>query len=1089
MPNPDEDNLKILRPIAEKGSDSKVENDRVYAGPTLINSEKLCQTNILPKSELNIKSRYEPILKLERRTMGTGLTVDYKTKRLPQKRKSALRMSLMSKRQSELGLVRNDIYVGWQTEAPLSTLVTFGCVGHSGKSVAHSPETGHEEDEEEDKEQKWFGVFTDLIFVTVILQFSIQLYNHVKGFYLEPTKMSYIEFSQIFQPAKTYSVAHHKMCVEAANSNWTAEILSGRDGMECWYIGDELDWVFCEATLYFFSIYVVWLELTCSLGRFANITGMLDDILYLGCVVSIVFMSCHIEPWKRTTDNGGPFGLWLDVFYISFLFLHILYYYRIEYCRNYAHRRIWTYATALVINTLCGYFGKLLDDDVSYYGIEYFLNFFGIMLSSLVVFYVSLTGFIVQNKNNIIVEHFVERFGVLIMITMGESILSLIIADEYKQDWLNNIVVTLSFLLMFILKDVYFLSDVLPKFHALRIEWSAKSCLWVVLHFPLCISLLLLGVGFKLIFKIDLEEEDDHDYAKWLIWPLFTGLIIIDIIHMTHRNYPYTKALIISKITLYVPIPCILLLTDGYARFGEHWVILLLTWGVVWTFIKLNVDSYFVQRQKHRKNREIMASRTDIMETSVKLSEWKDWQSTGFMGPKVELWPPSLLADFWKKGSNRAFLRITQMSGGEDLHPNEHIRDEENTRDWLMEFADLIFVGVIFKIADNMKYTWNDEFLLEWVMFESTLFFFAFFSLWLEMVSEFVRFQNMPGALDDLIRFIFLLGICLMAIQIRKDQYPMSCINGFNVSFLISVFAMFLLHLSYIWKGCKDAIVYCRIRVMVYGIIMVSTFVSICLQLNIPNYWLPFITLLMNVLFLLSYSLNSFRVTETKSKRKEKHEQYVREAAKKHGHLDEIIEGHFVERFGLILMITAGESILALVLASTDFEWESTTYMLLGTAFLMVYVIKMQYFLHNVNLEEGHALLNNKFPGSVAFCAIHIFLALAMLWVGVGWKLLFYDYDGEYVSYPVKLFMCVATVAVCLFLIICRFTHEKYVIRMLSVFRFIPMGGFTIFAIQVKNPLAFTIGTVVFLATVFIMDVQFYNKGAELEDLSKDNNN
>jgi len=372
------------------------------------------------------------------------------------------------------------------------------------------------------------------------------------------------------------------------------------------------------------------------------------------------------------------------------------------------------------------------------------------------------------------------------------------------------------------------------------------------------------------------------------------------------------------------------------------------------------------------------------------------------------------------------------------------------------------------------------------VMVESTLFFFAFFALWLELVSEFVRFQNMPGPLDDLCRCIFLLGICLMAIQIRKEQYLTSHINGFNISFLISVFAIWLLHLSYILKGCKDAIVYCRIRVMVYGIIMPPTFVSILIRYYTPNYWLPFLTLTMNVLFLMFYSLNSFRVTEEKSKREEKHRQCLREAAEKHGHLDEIIEGHFVERFGLIVMITAGESILALVLASTgpDFEWEENTYMLLFTAFLMVYVIKMQYFLHNVNLEEGHALLNNKFPGSVAFCTIHVFISLAMLWVGVGWKLLFYNYNGKYVKRRVKLFMSVATVGASLFLNICRFTHEKYVLRSLSVFRIFPILIFIIFAVEVENPLAFTIGTVVFLTIVFLMDVQFYNKGAELLNLA-----
>jgi hypothetical protein len=421
----------------------------------------------------------------------TRLSVDI-FKNLPEHRKSAIRNARNSERQSMLGLVRDDQerYAGFHREASLWTLAGFGLCTHSRASgYLGEEDVADLEDDDEYKERKWFAVFTDLIFVSVILQFSIQLYHHVKGFYIEPTKWSDGEWSQMFQPAKTYSLDHDENCTKTLLSYTNSTLLNytytessrglviGSDGMECWNMGEQVFQISYESVLCFFSIFVMWLELSCALGRFANIDGMLDDLLYLCCVISIVFMSCYIEPYKHTMDNRGSFALLQTCFYISFLFLHILYYKRIKRSRNYAYRRIWTYSIAVLINTVFGLLDSLLKDNNNILG--YWLSFSGIMLSSLVVFYVSLTGFVVQYKNNdnIIVDHFVERFGVLIMITMGESILSLIIADTYNQNYRDNVIVTLSFLLIYILKDVYFLSDVAAKFHALRVDRSANSCM------------------------------------------------------------------------------------------------------------------------------------------------------------------------------------------------------------------------------------------------------------------------------------------------------------------------------------------------------------------------------------------------------------------------------------------------------------------------------------------------------------------------------------------------------------------------------------------------------------------------------------
>jgi low temperature requirement protein LtrA len=377
-----------------------------------------------------------------------------------------------------------------------------------------------------------------------------------------------------------------------------------------------------------------------------------------------------------------------------------------------------------------------------------------------------------------------------------------------------------------------------------------------------------------------------------------------------------------------------------------------------------------------------------------------------------------------------------------------------------------------------MKYTLKNDDDFSWyvVLGECVLFFLAFFCLWLELVVEFVRFQNMPGPFDDMMRFIFLFGIVLMATNCEQRQYLSANIKGFTFFFLVSLSSIFGLHVAYLYNGINDAIRYCRWRAMIYGMVIVSTGTSLLLSLYFVEYYLNVGLLTLNVLIILFYSLNSFRVTEESECREKRRKEAEIKAEEMDKELDEPIEAHFLERFGLFVMITAGESILALVISYAEYDQTPQTYSLIYVAFTMVFLIKMTYFANNVNVEEGHALHKNKSPGAVAFCALHFFLCLFLLWLGTAWKLVFYKWKGEgTIGRIYVIYMGAAVVGTMVSLILCRFTHTKYVCRTLSWLRLIPIGAVMVICFYFREPIYCSMGCVGCFLVLYYVDYKFYN--------------
>jgi len=955
-------------------------------------------------------------------------------------------------------------YIGWSHEAPLTELLL--CCFWEKESTIKTRKRGntmtlddHKKEEEADKEQKWFGLFTDLIFVTVIIQFARQINYHYKGFFLLPTTLS-----DHYYPTKEYSMDHNDLCEERfLESN--GGILVSSDGMECYHIiGGLQGWVW-ETALFYFAFYVIWLELSAGLGRFINITGIVDDFLYFMLVIFIIGMTIQIAPFKMMMDERDGFSTWLSGALMTLTLIHMLYYYCIPVCRNYAWRRIWTYSLAVVINSV----GFLCGPQI---------NFVTILVSCLIVFYVSLTGFIAQEQTDLTIEHFVERFGLLIMITSGEAILALLIGDiesedSFTQSTKQNSTIALSFTLMYILKDLYFNTDAPFKLHALTKSDMPGACVWIFLHLPICWCILFIGVSFKLIFSE--SPEDVHNPRYMLVFPLAIALLLIDFLPITHRHYKLSIPCVITKLVLVGCIPIGLLVVKDTLG--------ILVWCVGVTFLHLMRDNFHKDKYEvnHDTVNEVMHLFDHDHHEKTKAENWNEWRSTGFMGPKIEIWPPYLLADFFKSQGN-GLQRVKEIGSVKDYHPNEHFREEENTRDWLMEFGDLILVGVIYKFADQMKFTLknSDQFSSYTVLGECFLFFLAFFCLWLELVVEFVRFKNMPGPFDDLMRFIFLFGIALMATQCEQRQYLSANIKGFMFWFAVSLSSIFGLHVAYLYNGIYDAIRYCRWRVMIYGMVIGSTGSCLVISIYVTEYYLNIGMLSLNVFIILFYSLNSFRVTESSEVREERRREAESEAENMHKELDELIEAHFLERFGLFVMITAGESILALVVSYAEYDQTPVTYMLIYVAFTMVFVIKMSYFSNNVNLEDGHALHKSKAPGAVAFCALHFFLCLFLLWLGTAWKLVFYKWNGKgNVERIYRLYMGAAVLGTMVCLYVCRFTHSKFVYGTLSWLRLIPIFGVMIICHYFPEPRAFSVGCVGCFLVLYYVDYKFYNRGYE----------
>lgn len=410
-----------------------------------------------------------------------------------------------------------------------------------------------------------------------------------------------------------------------------------------------------------------------------------------------------------------------------------------------------------------------------------------------------------------------------------------------------------------------------------------------------------------------------------------------------------------------------------------------------------------------------------------------------YIGPLVEGSPLNMMCG--KKLASELYKPLLQPSRAErelgktshEIHHElaekleedfEHT-EEAKEGDWFAEFTDLIFVAIIIKLADPMKYTYKCTYSkpsqLTRLILESLLFYTGFFMVWLELTVGCNRFLDLGGVADDLLWILYMLGVIVMAVQVPSktsfekkfakvklskpqwvdiDSYPdiyekefdYACKKypselvpwmlensvGYSCGLLIICLSLYGLH--YLWhEWMPEARHYTSWRKTMYMWLSVLCIVAIAIPYEAATdqddfrYWLQVIIISSVLGTFGMVNANSFRVLPNK-------------------YLDLMPHNTetFAERFGILIMILIGESVLALILLPIKHTFDH--YFFIIFAFLIMYFFKEIYFGSSCNLEL-HALNTRESPGSITWIFLHWPLTYALLGVGVAFKIIVVGLD------------------------------------------------------------------------------------------------
>ena len=342
---------------------------------------------------------------------------------------------------------------------------------------------------------------------------------------------------------------------------------------------------------------------------------------------------------------------------------------------------------------------------------------------------------------------------------------------------------------------------------------------------------------------------------------------------------------------------------------------------------------------------------------------------------------------------------------------------------WFELFTDLIFVAVIIKMTkmyDKLWVNYTDERQIKMVI-EIFIFHFAFFCVWLEMAVIQTRFKSRKPFFA-LMKYLYFAGVVTMAMQLdgkmssKNDKYysksykkyrPSSNALGFSWGLLIC----FITHMAIHFHLCTipRATLYCLVNVCVilicvsvlsFGLLIESKDESVTIFFRMACIFIAILLLYMRTSTTFAVHPNQIPVNVH----------------------------HFAERFGLLMMLYIGESIISELTA--DYKFEPKYYYLIHLGFLNVYIIRIIYYnlAHAESKHRGdtHALRNAGTPGSRSFVTAHIFLSFGLVGDAIGLKLMVKDLDkGNYFVKRDTLFFIYTHVFVQLCILFIRHTHQK----------------------------------------------------------------
>ena len=160
-------------------------------------------------------------------------------------------------------------------------------------------------------------------------------------------------------------------------------------------------------------------------------------------------------------------------------------------------------------------------------------------------------------------EKFVERFGLFVMVTSGESILVLMTStNTFIPIWEDYVVCFLLFAITFGMRDIYFEgANILDlQDHALMVKTSPGSIVWTIFHGLLGFFLTICGTGWKLLFKtLDHEVREGqpvkHNYLLILGFAQAGSIFCMYMIRWAHRKFIMNIYSFVMRVPALIALP------------------------------------------------------------------------------------------------------------------------------------------------------------------------------------------------------------------------------------------------------------------------------------------------------------------------------------------------------------------------------------------------------------------------------------------------------------------------------------------------------------------------------------------------------
>lgn len=283
--------------------------------------------------------------------------------------------------------------------------------------------------------------------------------------------------------------------------------------------------------------------------------------------------------------------------------------------------------------------------------------------------------------------------------------------------------------------------------------------------------------------------------------------------------------------------------------------------------------------------------------------------------------------------------------------------DRHRKVDWAELFSDLVLVAVALQMSSAVKY----DFSWETLATVSTSYLLVF-SSWTHMAAFVSRFPQSHLVYKGM-TMIFFCGMLAMALFTDTWHELLRVRRGFTIgriATVVSVAGLYLIYAAFLPRVRQFALRHMLALVPVIGLLIASMFV--------PQRWLVLVLWLASYLveFFLSFFVFSRKVVS--------------------GHVVAVPVdiGHIAERFGLLIMIVLGESILGQVLADRLQTAKFLFHVVFGVT--IAYTVHVVYFESQPFIASLHAMRRSRYAGRLFFQA-HAVLSLCCILLGAGLKI------------------------------------------------------------------------------------------------------